>query len=138
MKNVAINDELFNINSNIKYIVTDIKYIENTDLKVVLLKEKHNKNFDTIVVHLDDISNNYVRINKAEYNKKYLDDIEDLKYLYTIASNELNRLIEYKNSDEYKSLNTEDKFDFEIQLQSLSKYKTILEIRINHKTNKKE
>ena len=138
MKNVAINDELFNINSNIKYIVTDIKYIENTDLKVVLLKEKHNKNSDTIVVHLDDISNNYVRINKAEYNKKYLDNLEDLKYLYTIASNELNRLIEYKNSEEYRSLNTEDKFDFEIQLQSLSKYKTILEIRINHKTNQKE
>lgn len=135
MKNVTINDELFNINSNIKYIVTDIKYIENTDLKVVLLKEKYNKNSDTIVVYLDDISNNYVRINKAEYNKKYLDDIEDLKYLYTIASNELNRLIEYKNSDEYKSLNTEDRFDFEIQLQSLIKYKTILEIRINHKTN---
>lgn len=136
MKNVAINDELFNINSNIKYIVTDIKYIENTDLKVVLLKEKHNKNSDTIVVHLDDISNNYVRINKAEYNKKYLDDLEDLKYLYTIASNELIRLLEYKDSKEYKSLNTEDKFDFEIQLQSLSKYKTILKIRINHKTNK--
>lgn len=136
MKNVAINDELFNINSNIKYIVTDIKYIENTDLKVVLLKEKHNKNSDTVVVHLDDISNNYVRISKAEYNKKYLDDLEDLKYLYTIASNELIRLLEYKDSKEYKSLNTEDKFDFEIQLQSLGKYKTILEIRINHKTNK--
>lgn len=137
MKNIAINDELFNINSNIKYIVTDIKYIENTDLKIVLLKEKYNKNSDTIIVYLDDISNNYIRINKAEYNKKYLDNIEDIKYLYAIASNELNRLTEYKNSDEYKSLNTEDRFDFEIQLQSLIKYKTILEIRINNKTNKK-
>lgn len=138
MKSVAINDELFNINSNIKYIVANIKYIENTDLKVVLLKEKYNKNSDTIVVYLDDISNNYIRINKAEYNKKYLDDIEDIKYLYTIASNELIRLLEYKDSEEYKSLNTEDRFDFEIQLQSLVKYKTILEIRIDHKTNQEK